>query len=469
MNSTVVTIPDDVVSKTGPRIIGYLLHWGLFGALCMRVYLYYLGFPKDPIRNKIFVFSVFGLEIMQTIIITQSAFHVFGSGYGHFEAYDSINLAWFSVPILSGMVAFLAEMFYAYRIRILSGSYKASTVISTLAFVQLGGAIATAVTLKQAGTFSRLLNPHFFITASIWNGGSALCDVIIAAYMTFYLSRRSGPNSLQATKVLLHKLIRIVIETGTITAAIAMVNLILVLLPSHPSYFEVPSEVLAKVYSNSMMAVLNSRMKLNTDEYEPNSPIGQIRGMEDETVDSDGSSQGTTAGGGRRDGDNSSQLSGGVLVTRERVVFPDYDTAEIMKKYYADEKEGSGMKNEARRLRKVETKRRIRRLEKFHRKLELWIRRTYEKQPASSLTYMDLNACAKIGQLEDYCDMKKYLLGIDYQLRDKPGGLWISGKYPEQIVLYKALRHLYHFLEAREFLSRIDREGDWRMGSMTAP
>ncbi|KAF8193405.1 hypothetical protein BJ912DRAFT_961018, partial [Pholiota molesta] len=289
MNSTTFVIPDDVAEK---YIIGYLIHWGLFGVLCMQVYIYYLAFPKDPIRNKIFVFTVYGLEVLQTSIITQSAFHVFGSGYGNFSVYNKINLAWFTVPLLSGMVAFLAEMFYAYRIRILSGSYKASAVITTLAFVQLGGAIATAVVFKQSVLFSRMFTPAFFMTTSIWNGGSALCDVIIAAYMTYYaspswLSIRSGPNSLQLTKVLLQRLIRIVIETGMITAAISILNLILVLLPSHPSYFEVPSEVLAKVYSNSMMALLNSRIKLN-----PN-------------FDSEGNYK-------RR-----------VLVTRERVVFPD--------------------------------------------------------------------------------------------------------------------------------------------------
>ena len=65
--------------------------------------MYYLVFPTDPKRNKFFVYSVFILEVMQTIIITRSAFHIFGEGYGDFAFLDSVELGWFSVPIITGI------------------------------------------------------------------------------------------------------------------------------------------------------------------------------------------------------------------------------------------------------------------------------------------------------------------------------------------------------------------------------
>jgi len=242
------------------------LHYGLFGVLLTQVYLYFLAFPNDPLRNKFFVYTVFLLEILQTISISRSAFYVFVTGYGDFAFYDRVELAWLDVPIVSGLVAFLAEGFYAYRISILSRSYWIAGVIMTLAFVQLGGAIAAAVVLKRAVLFSRLLGPHFTITAGIWNGGSALCDIIIAICMTYYLSRHKS-QSVRGTQVLLTRIITLVIETGTATAAIATLNLILESVPlaGRPSYYQVPSEILAKVYSNSMMVVLNSRMRIGSD------------------------------------------------------------------------------------------------------------------------------------------------------------------------------------------------------------
>ena len=83
------------------------------------------------------------------------------------------------------------------------------------------------------------------------------------------------------TQQLIQKLTRLIIETGILTgqeiilvifscqilitfstciATIAIINLVLFLIPSKAAYFETTSAVLGKMYSNAMMAVLNSRM-----------------------------------------------------------------------------------------------------------------------------------------------------------------------------------------------------------------
>ncbi|PPQ72104.1 hypothetical protein CVT26_006882 [Gymnopilus dilepis] len=301
---TTFDVPPDVASKTSPRILGVLFQWGLFGVLTTQTYLYYLAFPKDPLRNKIFVYLVFAFEVIQTVIVTDSAWRVFGSGYGDFSVYNNVALAWFSVPLISGIVAFLAEIFYAYRISILSQSIWIAGAISFFALVQLGGSVASAVALKQAGLFSKLLGKQFFISAGIWNGGSALCDVIIAVSMTYLLSRR-GSGGMHNTQIFLRKVIRLVIETGTVTALVAIINLILVLLPSRPAYYQIPSEVLAKVYSNSMMVMLNSRMRIGMDTTS-DTPVTLSRHRPETGI------RGTDA----------IELGEGIMITREQVVFP---------------------------------------------------------------------------------------------------------------------------------------------------
>jgi hypothetical protein len=52
----------------------------------------------------------------------------------------------------------------------------------------------------------------------------------------------------------------LMIVSSICTATIAIVNLILCLLPGRPAYFQTTSTVLGKMYSNTMMVVLNSRM-----------------------------------------------------------------------------------------------------------------------------------------------------------------------------------------------------------------
>ncbi|KDR78731.1 hypothetical protein GALMADRAFT_137742 [Galerina marginata CBS 339.88] len=269
MNSTTSGLTPNIVRETGPRFLGYLLHWGLFGVLSTQVYMYYLAFPRDSLRSKSFVYSSYILEVIQTITITSGGFRAYGVGYGDPASFDDIRLTWFSVPLITGLVAFISQTFFAHRIRLLAQSYLVASLIMLLAVVQLAGAIASAVVLKRAGYFSRILGRDFSITAGIWNGGSALCDLIIALCMTYYLSRRKT-HAMKSTQVMIKRIITLVIETGTATAVVAILTLILTVLPIHASYFETPSAVLAKVYSNSMMVVLNSRMTIGSSVTDSN-------------------------------------------------------------------------------------------------------------------------------------------------------------------------------------------------------
>ncbi|KAF9555073.1 hypothetical protein CPC08DRAFT_766207 [Agrocybe pediades] len=303
-------IPPNVGAITGPRILGVMFQWGLFGVLCTQVYIYYLSFPRDPWRHKAFVYTIFAFEIIQTVIVTISAWNVFGSGYGNFQVYNRIALAWFSVPAISGIVAFLAQVFYAHRIRVLSESYWVAGAVVVLALLQLAGSFAAAAAMKHALYFKNLLGNDFYVAAALWNGGSAACDIIIAVCMTYYLSKR-GSGTMPTTQVFLRRVIRLVIETGTVTGMsthtlIAILNLVLELLPSRPAYYQVPSEMLAKVYSNSLMVMLNSRIiALGGDASE--TPISRSREI---------------AGLTTNRGTDAFELGEGVRVTREEVVFP---------------------------------------------------------------------------------------------------------------------------------------------------
>lgn len=107
--------------------------------------LYYLAFPQDPLRNKLLVYSVFLLEIAQTLLVTDTSFKVFGTGYGNLAIFSDVAAAWFYIPVITGIgelrdylknhwssssaVAFIAQAFYAYRLRVLSQSRWVALVI----------------------------------------------------------------------------------------------------------------------------------------------------------------------------------------------------------------------------------------------------------------------------------------------------------------------------------------------------
>ncbi|KAF8910655.1 hypothetical protein CPB84DRAFT_1702355 [Gymnopilus junonius] len=263
-SSSLPPLPPDIGRIAGPLVVGYLLHWGLFGVLSMQVYVYYLAFPNDPRGTKALVYGVYAAEVAQTLMLADKAFQTFATGFGNIEAIANGGSLWFSIPIISSVVAFVVQVFYAYRIYVLAKSYIVSALIFLLALFQLGGGIATGIIAHQVTLFTDFLITKTFIATGVWNGGSAACDVVIAAGMTYYLSKRK--SAWKPTQRVVQRLIRLIVETGTLTATIAIVNLALSLLPGKPTYYQTTSAILGKVYSTTMMVVFNSRMKIGKND-----------------------------------------------------------------------------------------------------------------------------------------------------------------------------------------------------------
>ncbi|SJL06789.1 uncharacterized protein ARMOST_10131 [Armillaria ostoyae] len=165
--------------------------------------IYYISFPKDNLPYKTVVYVLWLTETVGTGSNMIDTFDTFCYNFGNVSALDDIHLIWFTVPILSGFVACISQLFYAWRM------YKFS---------------------KKAR----------------W-----LCIILSV------LSR--AQTGLKSTRILLSRLIRLTIETGTITAAIAAVHLAL-FLSYNNNYPIVPANCLIKMYANTVLAVCNSRM-----------------------------------------------------------------------------------------------------------------------------------------------------------------------------------------------------------------
>jgi len=70
------------------------------------------------------------------------------------------------------------------------------------------------------------------------------------------------------------------VSVQRLTAAIAILTLILTFLPGRPIYYQASISFLGKVYSNSIMVAFNSRMKIgssntNTTAHEVAMPLSQ--------------------------------------------------------------------------------------------------------------------------------------------------------------------------------------------------
>jgi len=259
-------LPPDMGAIAGPLLIGHFLQWGLFGALSVQVYLYYVGLSNDPLYRKALVYGVYAAELVQTILFSKKGFQEFAAGFGDILALDDIGLLWFAAPVLTAIVSFVVQIFYAYRIKVFTQSYIIPSLVTLLALCQLGGGIAEGVIAQQISLFSSYASvQEINISTGVWNGCSAACDLLIAISMTYSLSKRK--SAWKPTQRMVQRLTRLIIGTGTLTAAIAIINLILFVLPGdHPTYYQTTAAILGKMYSNTMMVTLNSRINISKRE-----------------------------------------------------------------------------------------------------------------------------------------------------------------------------------------------------------
>ncbi|KAF9255455.1 hypothetical protein L218DRAFT_1081842 [Marasmius fiardii PR-910] len=254
------TIPPDFPKSAGPFLLGYLFNYGLYGVLTVQMYIYYNAFPNDRTVIQVLVYGLYIVETGQTILITWDAFQDFVYGFGDPGTLREIRLLWLDTCLIDGLVAFVVQTFYAYRIYLLSKSKSLMGVILFLAFLPLGGAIATATVAKIEGQFPDQHTLQNLVVAGVWLGGSAACDIVIATSMAYVLSRYDV--EFKDTKDLVKRVIRLTVETGALTATVATVQLILALTFPYTPYNVTAVLMLAKVYSNSLMVSLNSRVKI---------------------------------------------------------------------------------------------------------------------------------------------------------------------------------------------------------------
>lgn len=104
--------------------------------------IYYISFPKDRWIPKCLVYGVYLIDIAQTCLVTNDVFNAYAKHYGQLDFLAGIQNEWLAVPVLSGIskkscyiiypsscligypapVSCAVQIYYAYRIRILSGS-----------------------------------------------------------------------------------------------------------------------------------------------------------------------------------------------------------------------------------------------------------------------------------------------------------------------------------------------------------
>ncbi|EIW76919.1 hypothetical protein CONPUDRAFT_63194, partial [Coniophora puteana RWD-64-598 SS2] len=100
-------------------ILGYFVNWALLGVLTVQIFLYHVHYPNDSRRIKCLVYALYLWETVQTLLMTSDAFGWFVKNLGNPASLVEYRLSWFNVPVMTGAVSMVVQLFFSWRVWIL--------------------------------------------------------------------------------------------------------------------------------------------------------------------------------------------------------------------------------------------------------------------------------------------------------------------------------------------------------------
>jgi hypothetical protein len=254
-------LPVDLNTTFGAAFLGITASAFIFGILSMQCYTYYHRYPLDRPFYKILVGVLWLLEATHSALISHFFYHYVITNWGETLVVLTQPIVWsLAVQVVLGaVVGAIVKGCFAMRVWRFSERniwITAAIVLSTL--IQLGFAFWFTISGLELAALTQLKS--IFRVAIVALGLGVLTDVLTAVSISWYLRRlKTGYKN---SDTLVNKLIAYAVNTGLVTSAVSIACLV--------TYGTMPENfifislyfVLSKLYANSFLATLNTRLVL---------------------------------------------------------------------------------------------------------------------------------------------------------------------------------------------------------------
>ncbi|KAH9984750.1 hypothetical protein BJV77DRAFT_1153101 [Russula vinacea] len=248
-----------ILSSAAPQLLGAVWNWFLYGVLVVQFYVYSYNFPRDIKYIKLLVYSIFFLETVQTVLSGANLYYWFAASFGNFHNLLSPFASSFDVPILGSVVAISVQLFFVYRILVLSEkrSRWLCFIILLLSIIGASGAFASSIsTYMGNGQVKKISIDVFEVT---WIAANTLSDSLIASAMLYHLRRVCTRDGNLSNHIFV-RIVRLTVETNLVTTSVGILSLLMIGLFQHRNFYLCPTYVLGKLYSNTLLVSLNNRI-----------------------------------------------------------------------------------------------------------------------------------------------------------------------------------------------------------------
>ena len=219
----------------------------------------YVHFKNDKPFMRWFVFVLMLADTANALLDLIFIYQYLITHFGNYDYASVANPAFASDPVMTGIIAFATQIFFAWRVYKLMHSKIMPSLIVVGATISLLSALGTTIGVTIVGKFVEF--QKFQVAVILWLVGAAVTDVIITGSLVWTLNKaRTG---FAATDDVITKLIRMTLQTGMLTSAFAVIDIILFLASTTTLHlvFNLP---LAKLYVNSLLSTLNARVIMNS-------------------------------------------------------------------------------------------------------------------------------------------------------------------------------------------------------------
>jgi len=168
----------------------------LFGISVVQGYMYYSK-SQDTWFLKSFVSVLLALDFVTTVLVAQSVHHYLVVNFGNELAFLFMDSNLMVVYVLTAVVTFASQLFYASRIYIVNkptGNWIIPLIIVLLGLFGFASAMAATGEIYHLGLLiANLANRRIRIIAGLYTGLAAACDILATISLCYFLaSRRSA-------------------------------------------------------------------------------------------------------------------------------------------------------------------------------------------------------------------------------------------------------------------------------------
>ncbi|KIK58066.1 hypothetical protein GYMLUDRAFT_45614 [Collybiopsis luxurians FD-317 M1] len=294
------TLDRTVQENVGPMVIAVTINTFLYGLCFLQFIRYFTSASRDHFWTRLLVSWELLIDTCHSAVAVYMLWLYVVDNFTN-EGFI-VTAPWpvSSIAMFSAFSVTPIQIYLSYRVKKLSGNWIVFSILLALTITDGSLSVALAASALQTPTLAAMKRIASLIQS--WPAFTAATDVAISASLIYYL--RKGQIRSRQTDHIVSRLIREAIETASSASFFSIMLVVSYSLWPTTMISLVFAFPMARVYTNSFLAILNSRRGLRGDPSDTDLPpphkttLLNPHGSTPTQSSTSGSSQGQIQSGG---------------------------------------------------------------------------------------------------------------------------------------------------------------------------